>query len=388
MQEEGKRVCFLQGNEACAEGALAAGLDFYAGYPITPATEIAEVLSYRLPETGKKFVQMEDELSCMAAVAGASLVGAKSMTATSGPGFTLIQENMGYAQMVEAPCVIVSVQRGGPSTGLPTLPAQADVMQARWGRHGDHPVIALAPSSVKEMFDLTIACFNLAEKYRTPVILLTDAIIGHMREQVVLPEPGEIKITNRKKPAPGQPDFRPFAPDEDGVPPMASMGDGYRFYITGCVHNESGSPVLQNPKVASDLITRLHQKVEKNRKDIVKYEASMLDDAEIVVLAYGCVARSAKQAVAAARKEGIKAGLFRPITMWPFPAEELAAAVEKAHTVIVPEMNVGQYAGEAARALYEKKKYVNVVKINELGSVLIHPDTILKKVREVSSNDR
>jgi 2-oxoglutarate ferredoxin oxidoreductase subunit alpha len=378
-----KRVRLLQGNEACAEAALAAGVNFFAGYPITPATEIAEILSRRLPETGGNFIQMEDELACMGAVIGASLVGAKAMTASSGPGFSLFQENLGYAAMVEAPCVIVLVQRGGPSTGLPTLPAQADVMQARWGTHGDHPVIALSPASVRETFDLTVAAFNYAEKYRVPTILLTDALIAHLREKTILPEPGTIEIISRKKPNVTPEEYLPFAPEQDGVPPMACLGEGYRYYISGCVHNEKGSPVLQDPQVARQLLFRLEDKLERNRQDIIRYEAVMVEDAEVLVLAYGCVARSAKQAVVAARKEGLKVGLFRPITMWPFPDQEFLQAVGKVHTVVVPEMNNGQYASEVARALCDGGKDVKVVRLPELGSTLIHPDHILFKVKEV-----
>ncbi len=388
MKENKKRILLLQGNEACAEGALAAGMNFFAGYPITPATEISEVLSYRLPMAGGVFIQMEDELACMGAVVGASMVGAKAMTASSGPGFTLLQENMGYAAMVEAPCVVVCVQRGGPSTGLPTLPAQADVMQARWGNHGDHPVIALAPSTVEEMFSLTIDCFNYAEKYRLPVILLTDALLAHMREKIELPDPEDVTIINRKKPTVMPEDYRPYEPDADGVPPMANFGEGYRYYVTGCVHNETGSPVLQDSDVASRLITRLHAKIELNRKDIEKYEAEMVDDAEILVLSYGSVARSARQAVAEARKEGIKAGFFRAITLWPFPDNAFVQAASKAHTVIIPEMNIGQYAGEAARALYEGRGNAKIQKLSELGSVLIHPNRILQAIMEVAKNGK
>lgn len=376
----------MQGNEACAAGAIAAGANFFAGYPITPATEIAEIMAQKLPAAGGKFVQMEDELACMAAVVGASLTGAKSMTATSGPGFTLIQENLGYAAMVEAPCVVACVQRGGPSTGLPTLPSQADVMMSRWGNHGDHPAIVLSPASVRETFDLTVESFNLAEKYRVPVILLTDAAVGHMRERTVLPSYDEVVRVDRKKPAVLSEPFLPYQPDADGVPPMANFGEGQRFYVTGCVHNEKGSPVLMDPQVASRLLKRLHDKLENNRKDIVKCENVQTDDAEVVVLAYGCVARSARGAVNAARKEGIKAGLFRPLTLWPSPRAELLAAVEKAHTVIVPEMNTGQYAAEVSRILHDGEARTKVVSIPELGSVLIHPNRILDEIKEVARN--
>jgi 2-oxoglutarate ferredoxin oxidoreductase subunit alpha len=380
-----RKVLLMQGNEACAAGALAAGITFFAGYPITPATEIAEILSKELPLKGGKFIQMEDELACMGAVVGAGVNGGKAMTATSGPGFTLIQENLGYAAMTEIPCVVACVQRGGPSTGLPTLPSQGDVMQTRWGNHGDHPVIAFSPSSVRETFDLTVACFNYAEKYRMPVVLLTDAAIGHMREKTVLPDLDEIEIITRKRPTVSNDEYEPFLGEEDGVPPMADFGTGYRYYITGCVHNEKGSPNMQDPDVARKLLRRLHDKIENNRADIIKYEATNTEDAEVVVLAYGCVARSAKGAVEEARENGIKAGFFRPITMWPSPGLELVKAIPNASVVIVPEMNTGQYAGEISRILHDYGHTARVVRIEELGSVLIHPGKILQKIKEVVS---
>lgn len=380
---QGPKVCFLQGNEACAEGAIAAGVDFFAGYPITPATEIAEVLSRRIPQKGGKFMQMEDELACMGAVVGASLAGAKSMTATSGPGFTLVQENIGYAAISEVPCVIVAVQRGGPSTGLPTLSAQADVMQARWGTHGDHPIIVLCPSSVSETFYLTIQCFNLAESYRVPVILLTDAIIGHMREKVEIPDSKNIMLVTRKKPGVDRKGYRPYAPDEDGVPPMANLGDGYRHYISGCVHDETGSPKMSAPAVARNLINRLHTKISQNRDKIVHCEERYTENAKTVVIAYGSVARPAVAAVEQARKLGLKVGFFRPITLWPSPDAEILKATELADTIVIPEMNLGQYAGEVARIFGESGRSIKIVKINETGSELFTPDQILDCIREV-----
>lgn len=376
------KICFLQGNEACAEGAIAAGVNFFAGYPITPATEIAEVLSRRIPQNGGKFIQLEDELACMGAVVGASLAGAKSMTATSGPGFTLVQENLGYAAISEVPCVIAAVQRGGPSTGLPTLSAQADVMQARWGTHGDHPVIALCPSSVAETFHLTIQCFNLAEEYRVPVILLTDAIVGHMREKVEIPALEDIKLVNRKKPAPGLENYLPYAPDADGVPPMANLGDGYRHYISGCIHDETGSPKMSAPHVARNLITRLHAKITQNRDKIVFSEERYTEGAKVLVLAYGSVARPAIAAVEQARSLGLAVGFFRPITLWPSPDVEILKAAESADTIIIPEMNLGQYAGEVARIFGESGRTIKIVKINEAGSELFTPNQILKRIRE------
>jgi 2-oxoglutarate ferredoxin oxidoreductase subunit alpha len=383
--EQKKKVLFLQGNEACAEGAIAAGVNFFAGYPITPATEIAEALSKRIPQTGGRFIQMEDELACMGAVCGASLAGAKAMTATSGPGFTLLQENIGFAAISEIPCVIVDVQRGGPSTGLPTMSSQADVMQARWGTHGDHPVIVLAPSSVSESFYLTIECFNLAEKYRVPVILLSDAIIGHMRERISVPEYGSIKTFNRIKPERGLAGYKPYdatGARTFGVPPMADLGDGYRHYISGCVHDETGSPKMGSNTVARALVARLCDKVTKNRDEIVRCESQYTADAEVLVLAYGSVARPALSAVAKARAEGKKVGFFRPISIWPSPDREILAAAERARSIIIPEMNYGQYAGEVARVLGEAGKATKIVKVDELGSETIRPERIYDSIQE------
>lgn len=377
------RVLLMQGNEACAEGAIAAGANFFAGYPITPATEIAEAMSVRLPMTGGRFIQMEDELACMGAVIGASLTGAKAMTASSGPGFTLLQENIGYAAMAEVPCVIACVQRGGPSTGLATLPGQADVMQSRWGTHGDHPAIVLAPSTVEEMFYLTIECFNLAEKYRMPVILLSDAIVGHLREKVNLPDYSTVHRENRAKPHCSPDQYMPYLPEDNGVPLMANMGDGYRHYITGCVHNLKGLPALQDPEVASNLIARLHDKIERNRSDIERTESAYTEDADVLVMAYGCSARSAKQAVWDARQNGIKSGYFRPINVWPFPEKPFLRAAEHAHTIIIPEMNMGQYADVAMGVLYKAgMSGKKIIKINELGSIMIHPDRIVDAIME------
>ncbi len=385
--ETNRRILLMQGNEACGEGAIAAGANFFAGYPITPATEIAEVMSARMPAIGGKFLQMEDELACMGAVVGASLCGAKAMTASSGPGFTLLQENIGYAVMAEVPCVIACVQRGGPSTGLATLPGQADVMQARWGTHGDHPIIALSPSSVQEMFYMTVDCFNLAEKYRTPVILLTDAIIGHLREKVELPDYDTVQRVDRAKPECAPDSYLPYAPQENGVPLMANMGDGYRHYITGCVHNEQGLPMLQHPDIASKLINRLHEKIENNLEDILRWEAVDTEDADVVVVAYGCTARSARQAVQEGRKQGIKVGYFRPITVWPFPEKPFLEAVKNAKSIVVPEMNRGQYVGEVMKVLYHGEQQKKVIPVNEMGSIMIHPDRIADAIREGARND-
>lgn len=372
----------MQGNEAVVEGALAAGVRFFAGYPITPSTEIAELMAERLPVLGGKFIQMEDEIASMAAVIGASLTGVKALTATSGPGFSLKQENIGYAAMAEIPCVVVNVQRWGPSTGIPTAPAQGDVMQARWGTHGDHPVIVLCPSSVREAYTLSVRAVNLSEKYRVPVILLMDEVIGHMRERVVLPRAEELEIIERKKPGSKPQDYRPYRSDEDGVPPMANFGDGYRYHVTGLVHDERGNPTT-DPRVAEDLILRLHRKLTDHLDDIVTVDGYELADAEVVVVAYGGVARSAKRAVKDARAAGIKAGLFRPVTIWPFPEKAVAELAGRVRHIIVAEMNLGQLKGEVERAVRGRAA---VTGVHRLSGELITFDEILSAIREVTIN--
>jgi 2-oxoglutarate ferredoxin oxidoreductase subunit alpha len=339
----------LQGNEACAEGALAAGVRFFAGYPITPSTEIAEILASKLPRMGGRFIQMEDEIASMAAVVGASLAGTKSLTATSGPGFSLKQENFGYAIMTETPCVIVDVQRGGPSTGLPTSPSQGDVMQTRWGTHGSHPVIALSPASVRETFDLTVQAVNYSERFRIPVVLLLDEIIGHMRESIVLPQSEEITRLNRKKPNVSPEEYLPFKADEDGVSPMANFGEGYHFHVTGLTHDESGFP-SNNPEITADLMKRLNDKIEKYSSEIIITEDFHMEDAEIVIFSYGCVARSAKKAVRELRKSGKKVGLLRTATIWPFP-DKILKNLNNVKYLLVPEMNEGQLLGEVQKAV-------------------------------------
>jgi 2-oxoglutarate/2-oxoacid ferredoxin oxidoreductase subunit alpha len=337
----------LQGNEACARGAVAAGCTFYSGYPITPSSEIAEFMARRLPALGGVFVQMEDEIASLAAVIGASLGGRKAMTATSGPGFSLMQEHIGYAAMAEVPCVIVNVMRGGPSTGLPTSPSQGDVMQARWGTHGDHPAIVLAPASVEEVFELTVRAFNLAERFRTPVILLYDEIVGHTREGVALPD--QVEVVDRKQPDVGPADFWPKAAPADGVPPLPAFGDGYRFHVTGLTHDERGFPT-GDAEAAGALLDRMHNKIDHHLDEIVDLEEFMLDDAEIAVFAYGIVGRSAREAVTRARQEGVRIGLVRPRTLWPFPTAEMAEVASRVHTILVAEMNRGQIVGEVERA--------------------------------------
>jgi 2-oxoglutarate ferredoxin oxidoreductase subunit alpha len=371
---------FLNGDLACAEGALAAGCTFFAGYPITPATEIAEHLSQRMPELGGIYIQMEDEIASMAAIIGASYSGLKAMTATSGPGFSLMQENIGLAVMTEAPCVIVDVMRGGPSTGQPTMPGQQDVMQAKWGSHGDYGIIALTPASVQEMFDLTVEAFNLSETYRVPTLLMADEIVGHMWEKVVIPPHEKLRIVNRKKPRVSPKEYKAFKPDDDLVPPMACFGEGYHFHATGLTHDENGYPKTSSSSVQSRLVNRLCQKIDKNASKIVRLEKTMLDDAEVVVVAYGIVARAALSAVRKARENGIKAGLLRLITLWPFPAEYVAKVAKQADRIVVPEMNCGQMVREVERAAKETP----VKFVSKLGEEPHTPMEILEAIKEVN----
>lgn len=371
-----EKVKLLQGNEACVEGALAAGMKFFAGYPITPSTEVAEISAQKLPLIGGKFIQMEDEISSMAAIIGASLTGAKCMTATSGPGFSLMQENIGYAAITEVPCVVVNVQRGGPSTGLPTSPAQGEIMQAKWGTHGDHPAIALYPNSVDEIYNTTITAFNFSEKYRTPVILLLDEVIAHMREKVTLKDKTEIETIDRKKPDCNSDEFKAYKPDIDGIPPMASFGEGYRYHVTGLIHDETGFPTNDN-KVADELINRLIKKVENGIDDLSIYENYRMEDADIVIISSGCVSRSAKSAVDELRNMGIKAGLFRPITIWPMLEKQIVEISKKAKAIYVAEMNLGQYFSEVDRIAGKNCK---VHKINKINGELITPEEIINPI--------
>ncbi|MCX7025764.1 MAG: 2-oxoacid:acceptor oxidoreductase subunit alpha [Spirochaetes bacterium] len=366
----------MQGNEACTLGALAAGLEFFAGYPITPSTEIAELCAEELPKLGGKFLQMEDEIGSIAAIIGASLTGKKSMTATSGPGFSLMQECIGYSSLCEIPIVIINVQRMGPSTGMPTSPAQGDVMQARWGTHGDHPVIVLAPGNVKECFELTVRAFNLAEKYRVPVIVLMDEVIGHMREKVILPEQSSIKVVNRKAPAaPGS--YVPYAADPNGgVPDMAPFGEGFRWHVTGLFHDETGFPSNKG-EVADTLLRRINLKVEKNEPEIRDYAVEGVDDCDTLVVTFGCSAMSALSAVRQARKNGIKAGLLRLKTIWPFPEATFDGIMGHVKRVIVPEMNLGQLAGEVERAVARRAAVERLGKVN---GELFRPEEILSVI--------
>lgn len=372
------RAKLITGNEACAEAAITAGMRFFGGYPITPSSEIAEVLARRLPQVGGVFVQMEDELASMAAIIGASLAGVKSMTATSGPGFSLMQENIGYASMAEVPCVVVNVQRGGPSTGLPTLPAQADVMQTRWGTHGDHPIIAVAPSTVGETYTWTIKAFNLSEKYRVPVILLLDEIIGHINEKMVVPDPGEITIIDRARSSEPPDNYLPYNQTASDIPPFADFGTGYRYNVTGLSHDETGFPTNDPPKIKA-LHYRLNRKIDRYRQQIIEYKAEYLKDADICVVAFGSSARSAYRAVRIAREQGIKVGIFQLFVIWPFPYDELSDLATRIKRFIVPEMNLGQIAHEVSCATK-----CDVIKVNRVDGGLITPAEILERIENVS----
>jgi 2-oxoglutarate ferredoxin oxidoreductase subunit alpha len=368
---------FLSGDLACAEGALAAGCGFFAGYPITPATEIAERMARRLPQIGATYIQMEDEIASIAAVIGASYAGLKAMTATSGPGFSLMQENIGLAVMTEAPCVIVDVMRGGPSTGQPTMASQQDVMQAKWGSHGDYEIIAFTPSSVQEAFDLTIEAFNCAETYRVPVMVMMDAIVGHMWEKVIIPSANNIEIINRKKPSVSPKEYTAFKPEQDLVPPMAVFGEGYRFHATGLTHEEDGRPRTESLGVQRRLVQRLCDKIRKNSDKIVRTKEIMMEDAEIAVVAYGIESRAALSAVRKARASGIKAGLLRLVTLWPFPEKNIAEIARSVKAIVVPEMNYGQLVREVERAA----KATPVTFLPKLGEEPHRPEEILGAIK-------
>ncbi len=370
---------FFNGDVACAEGAIASGCRFFAGYPITPATEIAEAMSSRMPEVGGIFIQMEDEIASMNAILGASAAGVKSMTATSGPGFSLIMENFGLGIMMEIPAVVVNIQRGGPSTGLPTITGQQDMMQARWGSHGDYEVIALAPSSPQEMFDFTIRAFNLSEKYRLPVLVMADEIVGHMTEKVIIPDKKDIHLVTRKKPLVPQEKYLMYQPEEDLVPAMANAGDGYKVITTGLTHDEKGYPAM-SAEAHEKLIKRLCDKILKNKSDIIEYEERFTEDADIVVLTYGVPARSAVRAVKEARQAGIRVGLLRFITVWPFYEEKITELAGKTRALIVPEINNGQIVREVERCARGKTRVIPIPKFGEMH----HPEEILKVIKEVS----
>lgn len=339
---------YLDGDHACAEGALAAGCRFFAGYPITPSTEVAERYASRIPMVGGIFIQMEDELGSMAALCGASWGGKKSMTVTSGPGFSLMMENIGLAAMMETPCVVVNVQRGGPSTGLPTMVGQQDMMQARWGSHGDYQIIALSPASPQEAFDYTIKCFNLAERYRVPVLFMMDECVGHMTEKVVIPKPDEIEITTRRLTKLAPEKYLPYKTNGDLVPEMIVAGTGYKIHSTGLTHDERGYPVM-TPGTQDQLVKRLCDKIRLNADDIIELEEDQTEDAEVIVMAYGITSRVTLPAVFKARKKGIKVGYIKMITVWPFPEKRVRELAKKVKAFVMPEINLGQMVLEVER---------------------------------------
>ena len=368
----------VQGNQAVADAAIYAGARFFAGYPITPSSEIAEVCSKQMPKVGGVYMQMEDELASIAALVGASMAGAKAFTATSGPGFSLMQENLGYAFMVEAPCVVVNVQRSGPSTGLATKPAQSDFMQMRWGRHGDQSIVALSPSSVKECFTLTVQAFNMAEKYRVPVILAMDEMVGHMRENFVAPQPGELEIINRAVPACAPEAYKPFEAKEGEIAPLASFGGEYVFHVTSSMYGPDGRANSQ-PASAEWCVRHLNGKIEHFRKELTITKTFDTDDCDVLLVAFGGMNRAAREAALMARREGIKAGVLQLVTIWPFPDDEVAALAARAKRVVVPEMNYsGQMAGEVRRVIGTEKE---LRRVNRYNGVIITPQDILKAMK-------
>jgi 2-oxoglutarate ferredoxin oxidoreductase subunit alpha len=373
-------VHFLSGNHACAEGAIAAGCRYYAGYPITPSNEIAERMSWRLPQVGGIYIQMEDEIASMAAIVGASWGGAKSMTATSGPGFSLMQENLGLAVMTEAPCVIVDVQRGSPSTGLPTLVAQADVMQARWGSHGDYATISISPSSPQECFDFMIKAFNLAETWRVPVVVLSDESIAHLSERVVIPDKSEIKTVSRKVATGPKEGFLPFKAGDDLVPEMPIAGSGYRVHVTGLTHDERGYPDLSH-RVHEQLVPRLVNKIKQNADKIIEYEEFMLDDAEVVLVTFGVSTRICRHVVKRARMDGLKLGMLRLITIWPFPEQRVIKLAEQVKALVTVEINLGQLALEVERVV---KGRTETYLIPNAGGEVHDPDMVYARVKEIA----
>ncbi|MBI2958145.1 MAG: 2-oxoacid:acceptor oxidoreductase subunit alpha [Chloroflexi bacterium] len=366
----------MQGNEAIAEGALAAGIGFFGAYPITPANEIGEIMARELPRRGGVFIQMEDEIASLAAVVGASLGGLKAATATSGPGFSLMQENIGYAASTEIPCVVINVQRAGPSTGLPTGPAQGDVMQSRWGTHGDHPIIVLAPSSVSECYGLTVRAFNLSEKYRTPVILLADEAVGHMREAVGdLPA---LPVINRARAEVPAEWYFPYDNNLGDVPPLANFGEGYRYHVTGLFHDKSGFPTERQDEI-EPWMERLFHKIEGNLDDIVQVEEEAVEDAETVLISYGGAARSARHAMNQAREKGVRVGLLRLLTLWPFAAAKVRSLSQQAIRFIVVEMNRGQMTLEVERVVAGR---IPVDAVHRYDGQLINPHPIMKAIEE------
>ena len=371
---------FINGDVACAEGAISAGCRFFAGYPITPATEVAERMSTRLPQVGGVYVQMEDELASMSAVLGASWGGVKAMTSTSGPGFSLMMENLGLGVMLETPCVLVNIQRAAPSTGLPTMVGQGDMMQARWGSHGSYEIIALAPTSPQDIFDLTITAFNLSEKYRVPVLIMSDEVVGHMSEKVIMPRVAQEALIDRRRPDVGPEEYLPYRADGDLVPPMAVAGEGYHFHVTGLTHDERGYPVM-TAEAQDILVRRLVDKIRLNRHDIIKYKEVQVEDADIIVCAYGVSVRIAQSAVRMARDEGIRAGLLHLVTIWPFAEERIRELSLQAKAFVVPEINYGQIVLEVERCAGGRAR---AILVPHMGGSVHSPQTILEAIREAA----
>ncbi|MCA1988479.1 MAG: 2-oxoacid:acceptor oxidoreductase subunit alpha [Desulfarculus sp.] len=372
------RAQLLQGNEAIALGALAAGCNFFAGYPITPASEITERMSREMPARGYPFIQMEDEIASIGCCIGGSLAGKKVMTATSGPGFSLMQENLGYACIAEVPLVVVNVMRGGPSTGLPTNVAQGDVQQARWGTHGDHPAIVLCPATVAQCYELTITAFNWAERFRTPVVLLSDEVVAHMREKVVLPEPHEIEVIDRRQPTVPPDWYVPYKTDGSLIPQLANLGEGYRYHVTGLVHDERGFPTRRADEV-EPFYNRLFGKISRHFADLERVKAYQLDDAEMVIIAYGCTARAAAAAVRIGRERGLKVGMLQLMSIWPFPRRPVEEALTGKRLALVPELNMGQISREVKRV---NDGRTQVLRHGKMDGSMITPDEILGRLRE------
>ncbi len=373
-------VHFLDGDHACCEGAIAAGCRAAFGYPITPSTEVVERISQRLPLVGGVFVQMEDEIASSIAIQGAAWGGKKAMTVTSGPGMSLMMEHVGLAAMTETPCVFVNVQRGGPSTGLPTLPSQGDMMQARWGSHGDYETIAISPNSPQECFDLTVHAFNLAERYRVPVLIMMDESVGHMTERVVIPHAEQLQIETRRRPEGGPEGYLPFEAGEGMVPPMAPVGEGYRFHVTGLTHNDKGYPVM-SAEVQEHLVRRLVEKIRLNADEIAMVEEDQTEDADVVLVAYGITSRVVLRTLHLAREKGLKVGVFRPVVVWPFPEKRLRELAQRVKTFVVVELNYGQVALEVERIVCGQ---VRTVLVPHGGGELHDPRAVLRVVEDES----
>jgi len=373
-------IHFLDGDHACCEGALAVGARFAAGYPITPSTEVVERFAERAPTVGGVFLQMEDELAASIAIQGAVWAGLKAFTVTSGPGFSLMMENIGFAAMTETPCVFVNVQRGGPSHGMPTLPSQSDMMQCRWGSHGDYAIIAIAPNSPQEAFDLTVRAFNLAEQYRVPVMVMLDECVGHMTEKVVIPSPERIEVVPRRYTAKPPGEFKLFAPQANLVPEMVRVGEGYNIHLTGLTHDERGYPLI-TPAVQKKLVNRLRDKIYKNADNIIETEVDGCDNAQVVVISYGITSRVAQKAIAAAREKGLRVGSYRLLTVWPFPQEQIRALAGKVKALVVPELNLGQVVLEVERCAGDRCK---TIAVPHAGGAVHDPEEILQAVEDAA----